>query len=79
MALFEREFIGARTSEGRARTRWHVAKAWAQAETHRASAERSHQAARSRRGDACGDWPHIQCEGLDEFEASTPARHRQWL
>jgi Resolvase, N terminal domain len=42
-----------------------------QAETHGSPEARSDQAARSWRGDACGDWPVLQCERLDDFEAQS--------
>ncbi|MDQ6703889.1 MAG: hypothetical protein M3Z96_12790 [Pseudomonadota bacterium] len=37
-------------------------------EAHRSPEARSDPAAQSWRRDACGDWPQLQCEWLDDFE-----------
>ena len=49
----------------------------AQAEAHRSPEARSDLAPRSWRGDACGDWPQLQCERLDDFEVGHESISRE--
>ena len=68
LAEFERELIRARTGEGRERAKAQGRENGAQAETHRPPEARGDQAPRSRRGNACRDWPQLQRFRLDDFE-----------
>jgi FRG domain len=68
LAECERQLIRARTDEGRARAKAQGVRLGRKPTLTRHQ-QRSDQAPRSWRGDACGDWAILQCVRLDDFEA----------
>ena len=70
LAEFERDLIRARTGEGRARAKDERRQDGAEAEAYPAPEAGGDQTARPWRGVACRDRPQLQCQRLDDCEAS---------
>jgi hypothetical protein len=75
LAEDERQRIIKRTHEGRQIAR-QGRQDGAQTETHRAPEARGHQAPRQEQGNLGRDWPELQCQRVNDFEACTMTENK---
>lgn len=77
LAEFEREFIRARTSEGGSRAKARVVKLGRK--PNLTDDQKNEAIRRQRLGNACGNWPRLKCERLDDCAALASVRSQELL